>query len=111
MGSAIDKTDAKTIITFSRTLRNLCKGVRQETLRRLLLLGFYMRLCRYHKVYKELCIRTKQEHLLEHKSFDNYLFMIDEKEMRELAKWLGVSERVIRDYVKTLQKLTIYVFL
>jgi len=81
-------------------------GIRVKAFKKLILLDSHLRV-KYPKVgtWAELKLFKREPGV--RYTYSNYLSLAcaDKKEINYCAKWLGVSERTMRDYLKTLSRL------
>lgn len=81
-------------------------GIRVKAFQKLIVLDSHLRL-KYPRGQNWLALTRWKRQVGVPKTYPNYLSlaMTDMREIDYVSKWLGVSERTARDYMKTLNRL------
>jgi len=85
----------------------MVRGIRPKTFQNLVILADHLSNYHYRDAFGPIRERHNQNHIPS--NFNNYLAIaqFDKEEIKYVSKWLGVSERTARDYLRTLYKLSL----
>jgi len=96
--------DIKKLKALVELDRILTKGIRQETLKQLVRLNYWIGE-RIPQVFEELCERLGETHLKPLKISYVQLARRDEEELEAVKRFLGVSKRTAIDYLTALERI------